>query len=250
MTAFMAIVRVTVQQLTGKKRVVSFGLLSLLPAGLLLAASRARELEGLDTDLGGLMVAPFFAIVVPLTALILASAALSYERRDKTLSFLVLRPVGRLRIAVAKTIAACAVSVGFALVGATALSVTYAALGGRIDVLPSIAAGAALASVLYGGLFILLGNVSSRPTLIGLLYVLFVENVLVVELPRLSSASPWRVGLAATIDMAPESFPSRALLGAIGDLAPSAPLALWATTVTVVIAVGFCGALLRRTDLV
>ena len=248
MTAFASIVQVTIRQLTGRTRVAGFGLLSLLPAGLLYAASRAREVEGIDTDLSGLMVSPFFSVVVPLTALILAGAALSDERRDKTLSFLVLRPISRLQIASAKTLAACAMSVGFALLGSTALSLTYVAVGGQINVLPAIAAGAALACVLYGAVFVLLGNVVSRPTLIGLVYVLFVENVLVDELPRLASLSPWRVGLAATIDLAPQGFPARALLGAIGDLAPSAPSALGATAVTVVVAVAICSILLRRSD--
>jgi ABC-type transport system involved in multi-copper enzyme maturation permease subunit len=107
MTSFLAIVRVTIRQLTGRTRVLGFGLLSLLPAALVYAASRARDFDGLDTDVGGLLVAPYFAIVLPLTALIIAGAAISDERRDKTLSFLVLRPIGRLRIATAKTVAAC-----------------------------------------------------------------------------------------------------------------------------------------------
>ncbi|MFC1575062.1 ABC transporter permease [Gemmatimonadota bacterium] len=248
MIAFAAIIRVTIRQLAGRKRVIGFGLLSLVPAGLLFAASRARELEGIDTDLGVLAVTPFFAVVLPLISLILAGSALSDERRDKTLSFLVLRPISRLQIALAKTVAATAVSVAFALLGAVALCLVYVAVGGQINVLPAIMVGATLTCVLYSAVFVLLGNVTSRPTLIGLLYVLFVENVLVVELPRLASGSPWRVGLAATMDLMPQGFPARALLGAIGDLAVSAPNALVATAATAVIAVGICTFLLRQTD--
>jgi ABC-2 type transport system permease protein len=248
MTSFLAIVRVTIRQLTGRTRVLGFGLLSLLPAALVYAASRARDFDGLDTDVGGLLVAPYFAIVLPLTALIIAGAAISDERRDKTLSFLVLRPIGRLRIATAKTVAACLVSFAFGLLGAVAMTATYVALGGRADILPAIAAGAALTCVLYGSLFVLLGNVTSRPTLIGLVYVLFVEQELVNAMPRLASASPWRVGFSATLDLMPRGFPARAQLGAIGELAPSAPLALLATTITAVIALAVLTALLRRTD--
>jgi hypothetical protein len=137
---------------------------------------------------------------------------------------------------------------GFALLGATALSLTYVVLGGRIDVLPAIVVGAAAVCLLYSSVFVLLGNILARATLVGLAYVLFVENVLVVELPRLASASPWRVGLAATIDLMPRTFPARAILGAIGDLAPSAPLALLATGATAAVAVGCCSVLLARTD--
>ena len=248
MRAFASIIRVTIRQLTGRKRTIGFGLLSLVPAGLLLAASRARELEGIDTDLGVLMVAPFFSVVLPLTALILAGSALSDERRDKTLSFLVLRPISRLQIAVAKTAAATVVSVGFALLGATALSLMYVGVGGQIDVLPAIAVGATLVCVLYSAAFVLLGNLTTRPTLLGLLYVWFIEIVMVDELPRLAPGSPWRVGLAATIDLMPEDFPARAMLGAIGDLAPSWPAACGATAAAAVVAVGLCTLLLKRTD--
>ena len=248
MSAPSAIVRTTVRQLTGRSRMIGFGLLSLVPAALLLAASRAREGAGLDTDLGGLLVTPFFALVVPLITLILASSALGDERRDKTLSFVVLRPIGPLQLVLAKTLATFLVSMGYALVGAAALAVTYVALGGRLDVLPAMLAGAALVCALYSSIFVLLGSVFARATLVGLAYVLFVENVLVVELPRLSSGSPWRVGLAATIDLMPSTFPVRSILGAIGDLEPSAPLALFATAVTASIAVALCTALLARTD--
>ena len=89
---------------------------------------------------------------------------------------------------------------------------------------------------------------TSRPTVIGLLYILFVENVLVDELPRLAPASPWRIGLAATIDLMPEDFPARALLGAIGELAPSAYNAFLATAVIVAVTIALGAGVLSRTD--
>lgn len=248
MTAFVSIIRVTLRQLVGRKRAVGFGLLSLIPAGLLLAASRARDVEGIDTDLGALVVTPYFSVVLPLIALIFAGSALSDERRDKTLSFLVLRPIGRLQIVVAKTLAATAASTMFVVVCATLLCVSYVVVGGEINVLPSIVVGGTMACVLYCSVFVLLGYLTTRPTIVGLLYVLLIENALVEELPRISSISPWRVGLAATIDMMPQSFPARAILGAIGNLAPSMPSALGATVVTAVVAVGISTILLSRTD--
>jgi ABC-2 type transport system permease protein len=247
-TPFASIIRVTIRQLSGRVRVIGFGLLSLVPAALLLAASRAREMEGIDTDLGGLVVDPFFSVVLPITALILAGSALRDERRDKTLSFLVLRPIDRLQIAMAKTIAATTVSGAFGLVGATALCLTYVAVGGQINVLPSIAVGALLVCAFYSAVFVLLGNVTSRPTLVGLLYVLLIENAFVHELPRLSPMSPWRVGLAATIDLMPQGFPARAILGTIGNLAPTAIGAVGATAATGIVAVGICTILLKRSD--
>ena len=248
MTSFVAIVRVTLRQLTGRKRVFGFGLLSLIPAGLLYFAARARLVEGLDTDLGGLGVSPFFSMVLPLTALILAGSALGDERRDMTLPFLVLRPISRLGIATAKTLAACTASLAFALVGTVALTLVYAAAGGRLNVMPAIFVGAAVVCVAYSALFVLLGNVTSRPTVVGILYIVFVENVLVDELPRIAPMSPWRIGLSATIDWMPGDFPARALLGAIGDLPLSAANAFLATGGIVVVSIALGAILLSRTD--
>lgn len=248
MTRFASIFGVTVRQLADRKRILGFGLLSLAPAGLLALTTRAREIEGIDTDLGALTVTPFFSVVLPLTALILAGSALGDERRDKTLSFLVLRPVSRLQIVAAKTLAASAVSSGFAVLAALALCLTYVGVGGTMDVLPSIVVGAALACVIYSAVFVLVGSMVSRPTLVGLIFVLFVENILAGNLPRITPASPWRIGLAATMDLMPQGFPARALLGALGDLVPSLGNSLVATGSVAVVAMGACTLLLVRMD--
>jgi ABC-2 type transport system ATP-binding protein len=250
MTPLLAIVRVTIGQLTGRTRLLGFGLLSLAPAVLLAAASRSANPNALDLELGVLLVTPFFALVIPVTTLILASSALGEERREKTLSFLVLRPISRLEIAVAKIIAAVVVSTGFALLGALALSLTWMALGGSLNVFPSIAFGATLACVMYSAVFVLLGNVLARSTLVGLLYVLFFEYVIVEELPRLASASLWRIGLGATLETMPAHFPARALLAAVGNWVPSVGSALIVMGAITLITISTCTILLKRTDAV
>jgi len=248
MTPLLAIVRVTVRQLTGRTRLIGFGLLNLVPAALLAAVSRSAHPSALDLELGVLLVVPFFALVIPTTSLILASSGLGDERRDKTLSFLLLRPINRLEIVVAKTIAAALVSAGFASVGALGLSLTWVALGGSLDVFPPMLAGAALACVMYSAVFVLVGNVLAKATIAGLIYVLFFETVLVQELPRLASASLWRIGLGATLATMPEHFPARALLGALGEWIPSVGSALVVMATITVIMVAACTILLKRTD--
>jgi ABC-2 type transport system permease protein len=250
MTPMLAIIRVTARQLTGRTRILGFGLLSLVPAGLLAAASRSAHPSALDLELGVLLVVPLFALVIPITTLILATAALGEERRDKTLSFLVLRPISRLEIAVAKTLAATAVSTGFAVLGAFALSLVWLAVGGTFDVFPSMVLGAALACVMYSAVFVLLGNIAARSTLVGLLYVLFFESVMVDEFSRLAAASLWRISLGATLDTMPAHFPARALLASMGDWIPSLGSALIVTGTVAVLTVAISTVLLKRTDAV
>lgn len=250
MNPLLAIVRVTARQLTGRSRVLGFGLLNLVPAALLAAASRSAESSALDLEFGVLLVVPLFGLVIPITTLILASSALGDERRDKTLSFILLRPISRLEIVAGKMIAAAGVSICFALWGALALCVTWAAVGGRMDVFPSIALGAALACVMYSAVFVLIGNVIVRATLVGLIYVLFFESAVVDELARLAPASLWRISLGATLETLPAHFPARALLGSLGDWIPSVGSALVITAATAVIATTICTLLLKRTDAV
>ncbi|HEX6308332.1 MAG TPA: ABC transporter permease subunit [Longimicrobiales bacterium] len=248
MTPLLAIVRVTVRQLTGRTRLLGFGFLSVVPAALLAAASRSADPGALDLELGVLLVVPFFALVVPITTLILATAALGEERREKTLSFLLLRPISRLEIVLAKSVAAAAVSAGFAVLGALALSLTWWAVGGSPDVLPAMVLGATLACVMYSTVFVLLGSVVARSTLVGLLYVLFFESVIVDEFARLAGASIWRIGLGATLETMPDHFPARALLAALGSWIPSLGSAFIATASVAVVTVGICTVLLKRTD--
>jgi ABC-2 type transport system permease protein len=250
MTPLLAIVRVTIRQLTGRTRLIGFALLNLVPAPLLAAVSRAVDPTALDLELGVLLVLPYFALVIPITTLILASSALGEERREKTLSFLVLRPISRLEIALAKGIAAATVSIGFAVLGALAMSLAWLVVGGSFDVFPSIVLGATLASVMYSTLFVLLGNLVVRATLVGLLYILFFEMIIVDELPRLAPASLWRISLGATLDTMPTHFPARALLAALGDWVPSLGSALIVTSAVAVITIGLSTLLLHRTDAV
>jgi ABC-2 type transport system permease protein len=244
----LAIIRVTAGQLTGRNRLLGFGLLALVPALLLGAISRSANPTALDLEMGVLLVLPFFALVIPVTTLILASSALGDERRDKTLSFLVLRPISRFEIAAAKTIAAAAVSTGFAALGALALTVAWVAVGGSFDVFPAILLGATLACVMYSAVFVLVGNVLARSTLAGLIYVLFFETVIVDNLPRLAGASIWRIGLGATMETLPAHFPARALLSALGDMIPSAADALIVAASIAVATIAACTLLLKRTD--
>ena len=250
MTPLLAIVRVTMRQLTGRARLIGFSLLNLMPAPLLAAVSRSANPTALDLELGVLLVLPYFALVIPITTLILASSALGEERRDKTLSFLVLRPISRFEIALAKGMAAAIVSIGFAALGALAMSLTWLAVGGSFDVFPSIMLGATLACVMYSTVFVLLGNVVVRATLVGLIYILFFEIIIVENLPRLAPASLWRISLGATLDTMPTHFPARALLAALGDWVPSLGSALIVTSAVAFVTIGLSTLLLHRTDAV
>lgn len=121
----------------------------------------------------GVINASGLTLLVPVGSLLVATGALGEMRDSGTLSYLWLRPVGRARMAV----------VAYAAVLARALPLTVVPLGmaGLIVGGPQLAAAGLLAAVFgtaaYTAVFLLLGLLTRRAVLIGLVYVALWEGV-------------------------------------------------------------------------
>lgn len=117
-------------------------------------------------------------VLLPLAAVIFGTTAFGGEVEDGTLIYLLVRPVPRWKIALAKY--AVAVVVTGAVI---TFAVLLAWLALRSDELPGVFArsfvtAGLLGSVLYSALFSYLGLVTRRGLIIGLMYIIFFENVL------------------------------------------------------------------------
>ena len=99
MRAAWAITSTTVKQLLGVRRMIVFGLAELAPAGVFLLMTQTLAQEAALDRFLGMVAALYFPLLVPIVTLIVAASALGDERRDGTLSFLVLRPIPRSVIA-------------------------------------------------------------------------------------------------------------------------------------------------------
>jgi ABC-2 type transport system permease protein len=156
----------------------------LILVGLLLAAPALLALiyRGSETHPDGALFTVqlldnlLLPLLIPLTALLLASSALGGEVEDRTLVYLTLRPVSRLSIAVGKLLAVSAVS---AALTAASVILMYAIAVSSLDESRVLVAGllaAILGSVAYCSLFLPLGLLAPRRGLIlGLGYVLVWE---------------------------------------------------------------------------
>ncbi len=226
-----------------------FGALALFPGLIFFLNSdddNSRALLGSFKD-----AADFhFSLAVPVTALILAAAALGAERRDLTLSFVVLRPISRLTIAGAKLAAAFSAALVLNAAGALTLSILYGVRGSEWAYLLPLVVGSALATMVYCAIFVPLGYLSERSTLIGLAYVLVWENGIVGALGVLGVTSPWRIGYSAFVALAPEPILSRLEEFTLADLSPSAPTALVQTAAFVIASASLLTWILRRRDLI
>jgi ABC-2 type transport system permease protein len=195
-TAFAALIRVTLQALLGRRRTLLIGLLGALPvlvAVLIrIGGGRPDAAEVLDTLV--------IRTVLPLVALVMGTAALGSEIDDGTLIFQLLKPVPRWQIAIAKTVVAAALTAALVL---PPMIITGILLGGTGSASIGIALGftvAALAGcVAYAVGFAALGLVTSRALIVGLGYTLIWEGVLagILEGTRFLSVRQATLGVAA-----------------------------------------------------
>ena len=248
MRAAWAITTTTVKQLLGVRRMIVFGIAELAPAGVFLLMTQTLAEEAALDRLLGMVAALYFPLLVPIVTLIVAASALGDERRDGTLSFLVLRPIPRSVIALSKFGGAVIVAAGLNIFGAVALTVAYGFETGSWGLVVPLAVGGAFASIVYASLFVPLGFFTDRAVLIGLAFVFIFENAVVSALSGLSSLSPWRIGESAFAGLAPnEVAVELADFGGAG--LSSFGTALFRTVLIAAISIGATTMVLRRRDL-
>jgi ABC-2 type transport system permease protein len=175
-------------------------------------------------------------LVIPVTALVFASAALGDPVEDRTLVYLWLAPTARWRIVVAAWLASLTVAVP---VGAGSVVLACALAGGDAQLVAATAAGAVLATAGYTSLFVLLGMLVRRALAWGLAYVLVWE----LAVSRIAKG-------AARLSV---SVYSRSVLADLGNVSPPRNFAATSTSlivlaIVVAAAIALSTRLLRRLD--
>lgn len=245
MKAYTAIYVTTIRQLLGGKRVVGLALISLIPTFILFMLTRSSS-SGLDESIAELFQAPYISVLLPVVAIMLAGSALGDERRDQTLSFLVLRPIPRTVIAAAKASAAISAASLFALTGSAGIAFVYSSAGGEGRVFLPVLAGSVVVMAVYGAAFTLLGLLISRSTLIGLGFVFLWESALVYSFDGLTKLSLWRIGAETSDALFAEAL--KLDQSAFGVLDRTLSSALSRMAVVVVGSVVIMAWMLRRRD--
>jgi len=163
---------VLLKQLITKGRLIGIAIVGVLPI-LLGWVIGAQSNDPLEAGVGFVSYMGL-SILVPIVALIFASASLGDTREDGTLVYLWLRPISRLSVSTG----AWAASVTIAL-PLTVIPMTVSALlldaGNRVvtaTIITSI-----LAVVAYSGLFVTLGLIVKNPVLWGLAYIFIWEAI-------------------------------------------------------------------------
>lgn len=180
-----------------------------------------------------------------IAALIITVATLREERDNGTLPYLYMRPIPRPWIAGSAMFAAFAAAATIGIGGWMTSLLAVIAVGGD----PSIALpGLSLfvgAAVGYAAIFVPLGYLAPRATLIGLVYIIVVEMILGSAIDAVAHLSIWRIAASVFADLA-ETLGSDAMemLGPVPVSAGGSLVKLGAVLVLGLVSLGW--ALSRR----
>lgn len=213
-----AIFAVGFRQALAGKRIIALGLVGTIPALVMWLASRNLTPDAVVDRFYDAPVGILFLMVLPICALIIGAGTLGDERRDGTLSFLLLRPIPRWMIVAAKFFAAWLAATMITSLSALAAVIALGVRIGDYGPLLPLIVGVALSTAAYTATFMVLGHLTSRAVLIGLVYVFIWESSITFAAPALANVSLFRIGLTALTAMVPGSFDR--LSDVMGSLTP------------------------------
>jgi len=219
----------SLRQTASRTRILIVLLLTALPISLaVLVSILARDEPDFSQSFTDILVdGMLITVVLPIVMMALATAAFGNELDDRTLSYLVLKPIARSKIVVPKLLAA--IIVGGPLMIAS--GVVVALLGFEGNTRAAAATGAALLTgvVTYAAIFTWAGLVSARALAFALLYVFLWEGLIsgFLEGVRYMSVRGYTVGVLHGVDGV--SF------GALSDRAIELPAAVVGAVMVTVI---------------
>ncbi len=172
------ILELSLRQLAGRWRLLIIFFLASLPVVItVLVRVLGGDDESTQDDfvqgmLGGMIV----AAIMPIVAMTLATAAFGNELEDRTLSYLLLKPVRRIFVALPKLLAT--VIVAGPLMAASSVAVVSVALGVEAQTAVAVGLAVFLGVVAYSAAFTWAGLISSHALGFALVYVFLWEGII------------------------------------------------------------------------
>jgi ABC-2 type transport system permease protein len=175
------IARLTLRQLLGRRRLLLLLLLGGLMVLVALIYFLNRAASGVEPGserFAGRLLENFgLAVLMPLVALLLGTAALGAEIEDGTAVYLLAKPISRASVVLTKLVVAAGGAV--LLTGVPVLLAGLLAAQGTADgLVVGFVVAAAVGSVIYVAMFLAFSLLTSRALIFGLLYVLVWEGLL------------------------------------------------------------------------
>lgn len=233
------IMELTFRQLVGKRRTIMLVILALVPSFIALAFRASGHADDVIIQAGAaidrqarftagpLMSSLVVGVLLPLTALVFATAALGSEIEDGTAVYLLSKPIPRWRVIVSKLAVAWAAT-AMLVIPAAAIAglIAIAGSGGTVtslrfgtlpvesgaSIVPAFLVALAAGSFLYCCIFIALSIFTSRALIVGLLYVFFWEALMTSLFGglRIFSVRQYTLGIADSLaNTSPVAFAAK-----------------------------------------
>ena len=182
------IFKISLNMMTGRRRMLVILLLTALPIGLaaLVSATLNEDESSNEEFINILLDGLLIAAILPIVTMVLATAAFGNELEDRTLSYLVLNPISKFKIVVPKLMASVVVGVPLLVVGGIGATVLGAVgIGAQLlvldgDVRGLVAVGVSLFAgvIVYSAIFTWAGLVTTRALAFALVYVFLWEGLI------------------------------------------------------------------------
>lgn len=174
------VLSLTLRQLLGQKRTLFLAMGGLLPVLAAIIFRTAAEADASAAEFAAQIVLNVLAIniLLPLTALVLATAALGSEIEDGTIVYLLSKPAERWRIVAGKLLAAWGATALLVLASAVIGGFLTLAGEGEARIVGGFVIAIAVGSMAYSSVFVLLSLVTSRALFVGLAYAFIWEAVI------------------------------------------------------------------------
>ncbi|MBT2382842.1 ABC transporter permease subunit [Streptomyces sp. ISL-11] len=191
------VARLTYRGLLGRRRAF---ILFALPALLIVISVVIRVLTGADDDTASTVLGGFaLATMVPLIGVVAGTGAIGPEIDDGSVVYLLSKPVKRPTIIFTKLVVAIGVTAAFSAV--PTLIAGFVLNGNSQQIAVAYAVAAAVASIAYSAIFLLLGTVTRHAVVVGLVYALVWESLFgnLIAGARTLSVQQWSLALAEKI---------------------------------------------------
>ena len=230
----VTIAALTARNLLGRRRSLLLALLALLPVAIaILVQLSGRAGTGRLEVSTAIMDRLIVATILPIIALVFGTAALGAELEDGTAVFLLVKPIDRWRIVVAKLIVAVGLSVALVAPASFVAGAILAPGGTGLAGAVGAAVGTTVGAAVYSTVFFALSLVTGRALAIGLVYILVWEGVLAGLLEGIRTLSIRQYTLAISAAIAHPGVTDPALLDARTALALAAIAVIGATVIAV-----------------
>ncbi len=232
--------RLSVRQLAGGKRSILVALLAAVPVSLSAIIGPADDRVSASDFVRFLLDGIVVATALPIATMVLATATFGNELEDRTLGYLVLKPISRWWIVLPKFLAAIAVAGPLLVISGVVATV----LGLESPLRPALAVAVSLLAgvTAYSAIFTWAGLVTTRALGFALVYVFLWEGLLTSFLGNVSYLSVRGYTLSLMYGLDSDG------LGALRQRAIELPAAVAGVVAVTIVFVWLTERRLRRMD--